>query len=184
MGFDKFSFADVKKTRADNSKSKNANILDSSDGRTLLLLQREWKIQCISAYLPGKVRVRMKRLVLDIDGTLTEAETSEYKDVAVNMEVLEKLRQYKADGFEIVLYTARNMRTHKSSLGKINAKTLPIIIDWLKKNKIPYDEIWVGKPWCGKNGFYVDDKAIRPDEFSQLSYLEICTLLGISPESE
>ena len=33
--------------------------------------------------------------------------------------------------------------------------------DW----DIPYDEIIYGKPWPGHNGFYVDDRAVRPDEF-------------------
>ena len=42
---------------------------------------------------------------------------------------------------------------------------------------MPYDDIVIGKPWCGFEGFYVDDKAIRPSEFSTLSYEEICTLL-------
>ena len=55
--------------------------------------------------------------------------------------------------------------------------TLPVIIDWLDKHNVPYDEIYVGKPWCGFEGFYVDDKAIRPSEFVNLSYSEIMELL-------
>jgi len=68
------------------------------------------------------------------------------------------------------------MKTHNNSVGLINAKTLPIIIEWLNRHEIPYDEIHVGKPWCGSEGFYIDDKAIRPDEFLNLSYEEICFL--------
>ena len=45
--------------------------------------------------------------------------------------------------------------------------TLPIIKDWLLANNVPYDEIIIGKPWCGMNGFYVDDRAIGPSEFSK-----------------
>ncbi|HFM3427384.1 TPA: capsular biosynthesis protein, partial [Escherichia coli] len=48
-----------------------------------------------------------------------------------------------------------------------------------EKNNVPYDEIYVGKPWCGHEGFYVDDKAIRPNEFVNLSYNEIKKLTGI-----
>lgn len=123
----------------------------------------------------------MKRLVMDIDGTLTNAETSDYANVAPNEEVVAQLRYYHAKGFEIVLYTARNMRTYDSSMGKIAANTLPILFEWLAKHDIPYDEIWAGKPWCGREGFYVDDKTVRPDEFAQLSYAEICDLVNISP---
>ncbi|MNP78068.1 hypothetical protein D3C76_1756090 [compost metagenome] len=72
------------------------------------------------------------------------------------------------------------MRTHNGNIGKITAKTLPIVIDWLNQHSIPFDEIYIGKPWCGTDGFYVDDKAIRPDEFASMSYEEICTTLGIS----
>lgn len=121
----------------------------------------------------------MKRLVIDLDGTLTEGETSDYDGIGVNEAVAAQLRAYHADGFEIVLYTARNMRTHQSSLGRITAKTVPGIVDWLARHEIPYDELWVGKPWCGTEGFYVDDKAVRPDEFARLSYDEIRALLGI-----
>ena len=121
----------------------------------------------------------MKRIVMDIDGTITEAETSNYAEVAPNAAGVEKLRAYREDGFEIVLYTARNMRTHSNSLGRIVAHTVPGIIEWLTRNEVPYDEIWVGKPWCGTAGFYVDDKTIRPDEFERMSYEEIGQLLKL-----
>jgi capsule biosynthesis phosphatase len=54
---------------------------------------------------------------------------------------------------------------------------LPVIIEWLDRHKIPYDEIYVGKPWCGFDGFYVDDRAIRPDEFLSLDSEQIVALL-------
>lgn len=72
--------------------------------------------------------------------------------------------------------TARNMRTYEGNIGKINIHTLPIIIDWLNKHNVPFDEIIVGKPWCGNEGFYVDDRAVRPDEFSRMSMDELNTL--------
>ncbi|MCA1956094.1 capsular biosynthesis protein, partial [Zymomonas sp.] len=89
----------------------------------------------------------------------------------------EKLREYKSQGFEILIQTARNMRTYNGSVGKINANTLPIILDWLKKHDVPYDEIYVGKPWCGNDGFYIDDRAIRPSEFLNFSLDEINQLI-------
>jgi capsule biosynthesis phosphatase len=70
------------------------------------------------------------------------------------------------------------MRTYNGNVGLINVNTLPIILEWLEKHDVPYDEIIVGKPWCGHEGFYVDDKAIRPSEFNTLSYDEIQTLLA------
>ncbi len=119
----------------------------------------------------------MKRLVIDLDDTLTRPDPARsYADKAPNLPVIEKLREYKAEGFEIIVQTARNMRTHNNSIGKINAHTLPVIIEWLKRHDVPYDEIHVGKPWCGADGFYVDDRAIRPSEFLALTRDEIQAL--------
>jgi capsule biosynthesis phosphatase len=126
----------------------------------------------------------MKKLVIDLDETLTLPPldgVSDYAAARPRAEVIEKLLEYKKMGFDIVIFTSRNMRTHQNSIGKINALTLPVIIEWLNKNKIPYDEIHVGKPWCGTEGFYVDDKAIRPDEFVSKSYEEIRILTGGKP---
>lgn len=123
---------------------------------------------------------RMKRLVIDLDDTLTIADAARsYSDVDIRPDVVARLREYKTQGFEIVIHTARNMRTFEGSVGKITVHTLPVITQWLDKHDIPYDEIWLGKPWCGKEGFYVDDKAVRPDEFASLSYEQIKALVNI-----
>lgn len=120
----------------------------------------------------------MKRLIVDLDGTLTQADTSDYKKVKPRLDVIEKLKEYHLDGFEIVISTARNMRTFEGNIGKINIYTLPVIVEWLEKYNIPYDEIIVGKPWCGHEGFYIDDRAIRPSEFAQLTNEEINNLIS------
>ena len=124
----------------------------------------------------------MKRLVFDLDGVLTIDDPSkDYADREPNLAVIEALRRYQAEGFEIVVCSARNMRTFAGQIGKINANTLPVILDWLARHQIPYDEIHIGKPWCGTEGFYVDDKAIRPSEFVTLSRDEITALLAREP---
>lgn len=120
----------------------------------------------------------MKNLILDLDGTLTiDEEEKDYIDKKPNTKVIEKLKEYKSQNFRITIYTSRNMRTFRGDIEKIKTNTLPQIINWLEKYSVPYDDIVIGKPWCGFEGFYVDDKAIRPSEFSTLSYEEICTLL-------
>jgi capsule biosynthesis phosphatase len=121
----------------------------------------------------------MPTIVMDLDGTLTIDDASlPYPDRLPNAAVVAKLREYKAAGFDVAIYTARNMRTFEKSLGKITAETLPIVIDWLKKHDVPYDEIYIGKPWASGAGFYVDDRAIRPDEFVNLTHEEIVKLTG------
>tara|TARA_B100001093_G_scaffold44605_1_gene37753 strand:+ start:185 stop:553 length:369 start_codon:yes stop_codon:yes gene_type:complete len=121
----------------------------------------------------------MKKIIIDLDNTITiENPNHDYPNKRVNLDVKNKIIEYKNNGFTICIHTARNMKTYNNNVSKINAFTLPTIIDWLKKNEIPYDEIFVGKPWCGKGGFYVDDKAIRPNEFIQLSNKDIDKLIN------
>ncbi len=121
----------------------------------------------------------MKRLVFDLDGVLTiDDPDRSYADREPNLAVIEKLRDYKAQGFEIAIFTARNMRTFGGQIGKINANTLPTVIDWLRRHEVPFDEIHVGKPWCGDEGFYVDDRAVRPSEFVALSLEQIQALIA------
>jgi capsule biosynthesis phosphatase len=119
----------------------------------------------------------MKKLVVDLDGTITQANTSDYENVLPNQDVIGQLIEYKQLGFTIVISTARNMRTFEGNVGKINIHTLPVIIDWLDKHNVPYDEVLVGKPWCGHEGFYIDDRSVRPSEFANLSLSEINELL-------
>ncbi|WP_394774711.1 HAD-IIIC family phosphatase [Flavobacterium sp.] len=119
----------------------------------------------------------MKRLIVDLDDTVSITIKGDYINSSPVPEIIAKLKEYKEDGFEIVINSSRNMRTYESNLGKINIYTLPNIIDWLRKHDVPFDEVYVGKPWCGFDGFYIDDKSIRPSEFLKYSYNEIQDIL-------
>jgi capsule biosynthesis phosphatase len=48
-----------------------------------------------------------------------------------------------------------------------------VLLKWLEKWSIPYDEIVYGKVWPGHHGFYVDDRTIRPNEFLQYDVEEL-----------
>lgn len=128
---------------------------------------------------PIQVKFLMKRLIFDLDDTLSMTTAGDYVNAKPITAVIEKLRMYQQQGFTIVINTSRNMRTYEGNIGQINKNTLPIILEWLQRHDIPHDEVYVGKPWCGFEGFYVDDKAIRPDEFLALSYEQIKVLLHI-----
>jgi capsule biosynthesis phosphatase len=119
----------------------------------------------------------MKRLVIDLDDTICRNPYNDYSRAEPIQKVIEKLRDYKRLGFQIIINTSRNVRTYEGNVGKITAFTLPIIINWLNLHEVPYDEIYVAKPWCGSEGFYVEDKAIRPSEFLALDYQGIMNLL-------
>jgi len=120
---------------------------------------------------------RIKKLVVDLDDTITVTENGDYENSKPVLETIRLLQEYSEKGFQIVIHSSRQMRTYKGQVGKINVHTLPNIIKWLNDHQVPYDEIIVGKPWCGFEGWYVDDKSIRPSEFHRLSINEIEDLL-------
>lgn len=119
-----------------------------------------------------------KRIVMDIDGVLAKKDSdAEYSDREPDEAMISQLKEYSEKGFYIILNTARNMNTHDGRIGKINAETAPVLLEWLEEHDVPYDEIHYGKPWCGHGGFYVDDNAIRPSEFENMSHEEIREML-------
>lgn len=120
----------------------------------------------------------MKRIVIDLDETISIRPTNgNYENAVPKLDVIEKLRLYKNLGYKICVFTARNMRTYNGNLGLINKHTLPVIHQWLDEHRVPFDEILIGKPWCGEGGFYVDDRAVRPSEFITLTETEILELV-------
>lgn len=117
------------------------------------------------------------KIIIDLDKTLCHSTNKNYPEATPNLEIIEKIYKCK-DKYRIIIFTSRNMNTYKSNVELIKKNTLPIIIRWLKTHNVFYDEIIIGKPWCGENGFYVDDKSVRPDEFQNLSLSEINRLIN------
>lgn len=115
------------------------------------------------------------KLIIDIDGTLCPLKglNEKYEDLIPYHNIIEKIKYYKKNGATIVLFTSRNMNSFNGNIGLINANTAKILLKWLEKWDIPYDEIIYGKPWPGYKGFYIDDRAIRPKEFLKLTPEEL-----------
>ena len=122
--------------------------------------------------------------VFDIDGTICPIKKKEerYEDLVPYENILEKIRYYKSNGAKIILFTSRNMNSYKGNLGLINKHTAKVLLEWLEKWEIPYDEIIYGKPWPGHKGFYVDDRTVRPDEFLDRTVDELDEICARSRE--
>ena len=128
------------------------------------------------------MKQRPTHVIFDLDGTLTQDDPSlSYADRRPQLDVVSRLREYRALGYVICVQTARNMRTYEGNVGLIAVHTLPVIQAWLTQHDVPHDEILIGKPWCGPDGFYVDDRALRPDEFARLSPTEVPAVIGANP---
>ena len=114
-------------------------------------------------------------LVVDIDGTICEIKSheQEYSEVAPEPHMLERLRKLHSEGWRIILSTSRGMRSSDGNVGQITKTVGPTLLHWLAEHDVPFDELCLGKPWPGKAGFYIDDRAVRPREFLSLSFHEL-----------
>ena len=128
----------------------------------------------------------MNTIVFDVDGTICPIKkvNEEYKDLRPYADMVKKIRKLKEEGYKIVFFTARNMRTYNADINKILKYTKPVLETWLQKWEIPYDEVIYGKPYPGKEGFYVDDKTLRPDELLSMNKDEISLFLKGSDKNE
>ena len=87
------------------------------------------------------------KVIIDLDGTICSEEKqfsralAKIKDGA--KESLEKLRD---KGYKIIIYSARTWAEYEMTE------------NWLKTNKVPYDQIILGKP---QGDYWIDDRAIR-----------------------
>ena len=104
-------------------------------------------------------------LVVDLDNTITiDDPTVSYENKTPNLPIINKIKEFKAAGWEIVIFSSRRMNTYHNDESKIIANTSKITVDWLNNHGVPFDGLKFGKPFA-RHGFYVDDKALRPDEF-------------------
>jgi capsule biosynthesis phosphatase len=112
------------------------------------------------------------RICFDLDNTLVSYPTiagdySTVKPIAHNLSLLKRL---KNDGHEIIIYTARRMKTHGGNVGKVIKDIAGITIDTLERLNIEYDELIFGKPIAD---IYIDDRAINP-------YINDVSFFGLS----
>ncbi len=116
-------------------------------------------------------------IVVDLDGTLTvDDKDLSYADKKPRPEVIRRLRHYKARGYQIIVHTARNMKTRGGDEAQVIAHVGADTLRWLRKHRVPFDGIRFGKPFA-REGFYLDDRAVRPSEFLAYSEEAIGALL-------
>jgi len=108
-----------------------------------------------------------KRISFDLDQTIAKSKgpTQNYEDVEPMVGAVETIQALKKDGWYIVISTARNMRTYEHNIGAVNAKQTAVMVNWLNKWRIPFDEIWV-KPHVE---IFFDDKAVEFKDWSRFN---------------
>lgn len=101
------------------------------------------------------------RFVFDIDGTIFFSKVDrkgKYKIIDINKDLVKIINAlYNSGKHEVILHTGRHWNH------------LATTIKQLRKHCVKYHTIVMGKPVAD---YYVDDKAIKPEEFLKLITLE------------
>jgi capsule biosynthesis phosphatase len=104
-------------------------------------------------------------LLVDLDGTLSiGAPGSPYPDRALRTDVADAVAAAARRGYGIRVHTARGMRTYNDDRDLVERHVRPPVEDWLARRGVAHEGVLTGKPWCGPSGFYVDDRALHPEE--------------------
>jgi len=111
------------------------------------------------------------RICFDLDNTLVTYPTipNDYSSVKPIKKNINLLNLLKKNGHEIIIYTARRMKTHNNNVGKVIKDIALITIDNLEKFNISYDELIFGKPLAD---IYIDDRGLNP-YLNDISYFGI-----------
>jgi capsule biosynthesis phosphatase len=115
----------------------------------------------------AKITLAEKTIVCDVDHTILFTHERDYDNSLPNHLVCEKLREAKKLGWYIILHTARGMGRSGGDIEKVRKEVVDEIIGFCDKYNVPFDELVLGKPW---GRWYIDDKALRPDEFVNLDF--------------
>lgn len=85
-------------------------------------------------------------LYVDFDGTIVSLE-KDFDDGKPNERLIEVIRDYYANGKQIIIYTARGMKSNNGNIELIEKHVKPRIVAWLARNNVPYHELRIGKPF-------------------------------------
>jgi len=111
--------------------------------------------------------VETRTLVVDVDDTISTHSNRDYENAIPHRDIIEKLNKMHDAGWRIVYATARGQVSCGGDIDLINEHRRPVLEKWMKKHGVKYHELLFGKPL---GVYYIDDKALRPDEFMDLDY--------------
>ena len=107
------------------------------------------------------------RICIDLDGVICRLREpgQEYADLEPVAGAVERLRELRAAGHYLIIYTARHMKTCQGNVGQVVARLGAVTLEWLARHEIPFDEIHFGKPHAD---VYIDDNAVRFEGWPQI----------------
>lgn len=106
----------------------------------------------------------VKRLVVDIDDTISFTLNRDFNNAKPNLPLIKKLNSLYDSGTEICYVTARGSLSCNSR-EEARKKYESDILDWFARNNVKYTLLSFDKLLAD---YYIDDKGITPDEFLNL----------------
>lgn len=108
------------------------------------------------------------RICIDLDGVVCRLRepNQTYAELLPVPGAVERLRDLRAAGHYLILYTARHMKTCAGNVGQVVARQGGTTLDWLKRHDIEFDEFHFGKPHAD---VYIDDNAIRFESWDKIA---------------
>jgi len=104
----------------------------------------------------------MLTYVFDLDGTLCTLTDGNYKDASPLTERIDVVNKLFWEGHQIVIFTARGMRSEKGDSTKAKEKWECLTKEQLENWGVCYHKLILGKP---AGDIYIDDKCITDRDF-------------------
>ncbi len=116
-----------------------------------------------------------KRIVCDLDDTISVTLNRDWDNSKPVTPVIEKINELHENGWEIIILTARGQLSCGGDYKKADDKYRKQIESWLEKHKVKYDKLSFNKIL---GAYYVDDKALKPQEFADLKVERLYGMSG------
>lgn len=147
---------------------------------------QEWNLITLCIYCNNKVNynrdkwvvhfrtlLHRPKIVWDLDGIICKKlkNCEDYLTYSKpNKKIIKIIQKLKEKGYWTIIYTARRMESSGHNIGRAIVRASEKTFKWLRDNKVPFDELWWGKP--NTDTYYIDDKGICYDEKLTLKKLE------------
>lgn len=106
-----------------------------------------------------------KTFIVDIDDTISTHNNRDYVNAKPHYDIIRKLNNLYDSGFNIIYFTARGALSSNGNIQDIEKNCRAIVEDWMTVHNVKYTYLLFGKPL---GLYYIDDKALRPDEFMKM----------------
>ena len=113
-----------------------------------------------------------KRIIVDFDDTIATTTTRDWDTAIPHWDVINKMNNLYDKGWEVWIVTARGQLSCKGDWAKADKKYRKIIEEWLANHSVKYHKLKFEKYLAS---YYIDDKAMLPEEFVDLEIREIKT---------